>query len=299
MYRLIHSYSGERLNRAVALMNEINSKERIGKRIPVYSGIRDWFVRMRNESLAKNAKKILRIESELSSMGKSPGKLEKYIVKNMDDLTDIFIDIPMRKRELPYVIQIQGLPEFSYYKGRKIPILSMMSEGQTMKKYFNARARLVYESYKSQARSILKLPKYVQAGTTLGAFHAFQHAVAELASQKTEKDSAHIISRYRNLEEKMGQRLYKQYVLTGTPKDYKEFKELVFNPKTIQEEATSHAIWESLPADELMGMKDVGEFAHQAVQELANYNDIDSFTRYLSALKVLIINRSPAVLDLM
>jgi hypothetical protein len=299
MHRLIHSYSGERLNRAVTIMNEINATNRIGRRIPIYSGVKDWFLRMRNESLAKNAQKIWRIEKELQALGNSKGVLEKYIVKNMNDLTDIFIDIPMRKRELPYMIQIQGLPEFSFYKGQKIPLLSLMSEGQTMKKFFNARARLVYESYKSQARSILKLKRYVQAETTLGAFKAFQYSIAELANQKTGAESAKILSRYNNLEEKMAHRLFKQYVENGNIMEYQVFKELIFAPKNIKEEATAHAIWESLPADQLFAIKEVGELAHQAVQELASYNDVDTFTRYLSALKVLVINRNPAVLDLM
>jgi hypothetical protein len=205
----------------------------------------------------------------------------------------------MRKRELPYMIQIQGLPEFSFLKGHKIPLLSMMSEGQTLKKFFNARARLVYESYKGEARSILKLKRYVQAETTFGAFKSFQLSIADLANQKAGGESAKIISRYNNLEEKMGQRLFKQYLENGNKMDYPLFKQLVFSPKNIKEEATSHAIWESLPADQLFAIKEVGELAHQAVQELATYTDVDSFTRYLSALKVLVINRNPAVLDLM
>jgi hypothetical protein len=299
MYRLIHSYSGEKLKHAVDVMNELNATTRIGKRIPIYSGVKDWFLRMRNESLAKNAQKILRLEKELSALGTTKGQLEKFISKNMEDLTDIFIDIPMRKRELPYMIQIQGLPEFSFFRGQKIPVLSLMSEGQTMKKFFNARARLVYESYKGQARSVLKLKRFVQAETTFGAFKSFQLSIAELANQKNTADAAKIISRYNNLEEKMGQRLFKQYLDNGNKMNYSVFKELVFAPKNLQEEATSHVIWESLPADQLFAMKEVGDLAHQAVQELATYTDVDSFTRYLSALKVLVINRSPAVLDLM
>jgi hypothetical protein len=299
MYRVIHSYSGEKLNRAVQVMNEINASERIGNRIPVYSGVRDWFLRMRNESLAKNAEKIRRIEIELNKLGTNKGHLESFISKNIEDLTDIFIDIPLRKRELPYILQIQGLPEFSFYKGQKIPLLSLMSEGQTLKKFFNARARLVYESHKGQARSILKLKKYVQAETTLGAFKSFQISIVGLANQQTSAESAKTLLRYKNLEEKMGQRLYKQYLDTGNRMDYPAFKQLVFSPKNLKEEATSSVIWESIPADQLLGLGEVKELAHQAVQELATYTDVDSFTRYLSALKVLVINRNPAVLDLM
>lgn len=299
MLRLIKSYSGERLDKAVRIMGEINAKDRIGRRIPIYSGVRDWFLRMRNESLAKNAGKILRIEKELATVSSKPGALEAFIHKNIDDLTDIFMDIPMKKREIPYMVQIQGMPEFNFLQGRKIPVLSMMSEGQTMKKVFTARARLVYESYKSEARMTLKLKRYVQAQTTLGAFQSFQYSVAEMASKKSEQEAAKVMADYHALEEKFTKKLFAKYSESGQKMEYKAFKAMVTAPANLKEKATSEAIWEAVPADELMGMKEVGEFAHKAVQELANYNDVDSFQRYLNALRILVINRDPAVLEIM
>ncbi|MDO9181041.1 MAG: hypothetical protein Q7U04_01470 [Bacteriovorax sp.] len=299
MLRLIQSYSGERLNKAVKIMAEIESKDRIGRRIPIFSNIRDWFMRTRNESLAKNASKILRIEKELATLGSKPDALEAYIFKNIDDLTDIFIDIPMKKRELPYIVQIQGMPDFNFLKGRKIPVLSMMSEGQTLKKVFTARARLVYESYKFEARTALKLKRFVQSETTLGAFQSFQFSVAEMASKKTEQEASKIMLEYRNIEEKFTQRLHVEYEKSGQKMDYKLFKNMVTSPANIKERAISEAIWESVPADELMGLKEVGTFAHKAVQELANYTDVDSFQRYINALRILVINRDPAVLEIM
>lgn len=299
MLRLIQSYSGERLSRAVRIMSEIESKDRIGNRIPIYSGVKDWFMRMRNESLAKNANKILRIEKELNDLSTKPGFLEAFVYKNIEDFTDIFIDIPLKKRELPYIVQVQGMPDFNFIQGRKIPLLSMMSEGQTLKKVFTARARLVYESYKSEARSTLRLKRFVQSETSLGAFQSFQVSVAEMASKKTTLEAASIMRDYRNLEEQFTKRLYQKFGESGKKMEYGLFKAMVTNPKNLKEKAMSEAIWEAVPADELMGMKDVGTFAHKAVQELANYNDVDSFQRYLNALRILVINRDPAVLEIM
>lgn len=299
MARLLQSYSGERLDRAIKIMNEVKSREKIGGRIPIFSNTKDWFLKMRNESLAKNASKILRIEKELSLLGSKTGELENYIAKNIEDLTDIFIDIPMRKRELPYVVQIQGMPDFTFFQGRKIPLLSMMSEGQTLKKVFNARARLVYESYKTEARATLKLKRFVQAETTLGAFKSFQLSIAELAGRKSESEAAQIMSEYRQLEEKFASRLFAKYKESSSSMDYKTFKMLITNPTTIKDRALSEAIWESVPADDLMGMKEVQTLAHKAVQDLAGYNDIDSFQRYINALRILVINRTPAVLEIM
>ena len=101
------------------------------------------------------------------------------------------------------------------------------------------------------------------------------------------------------MEDQLTKKLYTQFKASGQNMDYKAFKELLMNPSTIKDKATAEAIWESMPADELMGLKEVGEFAHKAVQDLAKYSDVDSFERYLAALRVLVINRNPAVLEIM
>lgn len=299
MLRLIQSYSGERLARANRVMAEINAVDRIGKRIPIYSGVRDWFLRMRNESLAKNSAKFIRLENELVKLPQTKEAFRGFLSKNMDDLTEVFMDIPMRKRELPYIIQVQGMPHFNLFGGRKIPLLSMMSEGQIMKKLFQARARLTYESYKSQARLSLKIPRRVQAEKAVEVFKQFQLSVAELASRKTPTESRVLLKRYRDFENTMLQKMYSNYTKSGQKMEFVKFRELVVNPKNINEEAIADTIWSSIPEKELLGHKDLTEIAHVAVKELAGYTDINSFERYLNALKVLIVQRNPQVLEIM
>lgn len=299
MLRLIQSYSGERLARANRVMAELNAVDRISKRIPIYSGVRDWFLRMRNESLAKNSAKFMKLENELVKLPQTKEAFRNFLSKNMDDLTEVFMDIPMRKRELPYIVQIQGMPHMNIFGGRKIPILSMMSEGQIMKKFFQARARLTYESYKSGARLSLKIPRRVQAEKAVEVFKQFQLSVAELASRKTPSESKILLKRYRDFENTMMHKMYSNYTKSGQKLDFVKFRELVVNPKNLNEEAISDTIWSSIPEKELLGNKDLTEIAHVAVKELAGYTDINSFERYLNALKVLIVQRNPQVLEIM
>lgn len=318
MLSFIQGYSGERLNKAVRVMAELNSTDRIGGRIPIFSGVRDWYLRMRNESLAKNAAKILRIEQELIALGGKPGQLEGFINRNIESLTDILTDIPFRKREIPYFIFVQGMPEFNFVKGSRIPILSHFSQGQTLRRIFLARSRLVEESFKTQARGILKLKRFAHTDTTYNVFKSFQMSIGELANTKTGAEAAAVMSDYRKLEEKIARKLYTQFTSKEKSLQYKSFqemitsssgskgkaefdafKEMVFNPKTLKEKANVEAIWESVPADELLGMKEVGEAAHKAAQQLSKYSDVDSFERYLNALKLLTINRNSAVLEVM
>jgi hypothetical protein len=297
MYRVIRTYSGERLSSAIRAMAEINNTQKIGNRIPIYRNVKNWFTTMRNESLAKNASKILRIEKELQALPNKPGVLQNYILKNIEDLTDIFIDIPMRKRELPYMIQAQGIPLMNLMGGKKIPILSLMSEGQTLKKIFASRARLVFETYKNSARASLKLGHYVKAETTFAVFNSFQYSVADLAGRVSNEESKKIINEYAVLQTKLAEQLYHEFSSKGSRMEFEAFKKLVFNPINILERAKAEVIWESVPADHLFNMKEMNEIAHKAAKELSNYNDIDSFERYLSALKVLTINRNSAAID--
>lgn len=299
MLRVISSYSGERLNKAVKIMAEIGNPQRTKSGLPIYRNVRDWFLKMRNASLAKNASKILRIEKELGSLANKPGALEGFISKNMDDLTDIFIDIPMRKRELPYIIQVQGMPSFNFFNGRKIPILSLMSEGQTMKQIFQARARLVYEAYKVQARSALQLKTFVRAETTMEAFKAFQLSVTDYAARKSAQESAQMIGDYEKLEVNILNRLFENYTKAGNKIEFENFRRLVMNPTTLKDKASAEVIWESIPAEKLLNVEGLNEVAHKAVMELANYNDMNEFERFLSALKILTIARNPAVLEIM
>lgn len=299
LLRLIQSYSGERLTRANRVMGEINAIDRINKRIPVFSGIKDWFLRMRNESLARNSNKLIKLENELLKLPQNKEAFRKFLSNNIDDMTEVFMDIPMRKRELPYIVQVQGMPHFNLFGGRKTPLLSSMSEGQIMKRIYQARARLVYESYKSQARLSLKIPRRVQAEKAVEVFKQFQLSVAEVASRQSTGESRAILKKYRDFENTILQKMYSNYIKSGQKIEYVKFRELIINPKNINEEAIADAVWASIPEKELLGNKNITDIAHVAVKELAGYTDVNSFERYLNALKVLIIQRNPQILEIM
>ena len=298
MQRLMNSYSGEKLNNSLRIMSELNAVDRVDG-VPIFSGIKDWWLRIRNEALAKNAAKIVRIERELASVGNSSGELEKYIAKNIEDLTDIFYEIPFRKREIPYFVFVQGSPEFNFYKGKRIPVLSEMSQGQTLRRLFMARSRLVHESIKAKQRYHLKLPRHVQSETTFKLFTAFKQSIVELASRKSVPEARKILGQYRSLEEQMARKLHSKYKAGGDKMEFKKFKNLIFNPVNREEKATAETIWESVPAAELMKMKELEDFAHIVVQGLSKYDNVDSFDKYINALKILMVNKNVAVLEIM
>ena len=296
MLRTVQGYTGDRLQRAIGVMDEIDTVDRINKR-GVFGGMKDWYLRMRNETLAQNASKLLKLEKDLAAMGTSRGKMQAYVQNNIENITDIFIEIPMKKREVPYFVLVQGSPHMSFMKNQKLPIVGMLSEGQILKKVVTARARLVHESYKAQARLTLKLPKYVNSETGYDVFKAFQDSVVEMINKNAKKDTKALMKEYRDFEDAVAKQLYDKY--PGQSKvPYADFKSMVLTPKNLQQKATAEAIWESVPADELYKMPAMGKYAHKVAEQLSNYSDIDSFERYLSALRVLTVNKNAAVLEI-
>lgn len=299
MLRFVQDYSGERLHRALRVMNEIESSERIANRFPVFGAAKDWFLRLRNEHLAKNSSKILKLETELREIASNKKSLDNYILKNIDDITDIFIDIPMKKREIPYFIFAQGMPDFSTKSGKAIPILSKMADGQIVRRIITARSRLVLESYKAKARVLFKINKDVKSDTFYRTYKAFQVSIAEVANKKSGQELASFMGSYRRLEESLTRKLYVKFANSGQKMEYNKFKNLINSPKNLNEQAQAEALWESVPVNELLNIKEIDEIASKVAKELSSYKDVDSFERYLGALKLLTADKNPAVLEIM
>jgi hypothetical protein len=296
------------LNRAAHALKSLGHIGRGISRTPykIWTAIR----KMRVEHLAKNADKIRNLEAEMKLLAKNGGDLEQFILKNMDDLTDILMKAPMRKRELPYLILWQGAPHVQ--KVGQVPFLHSMADGMILRKFFNARGRLVYESLKAEARTAIGLSTFVSADTTMGAFKSFQESIANAATEMTEVEGKKLLTKYKKLETEIAENLLESYTTRGGDGVFKfkqgkkvydmnveTFKKLIFNPQSPADNALGHAIWESMSAEDLFKMKGLNEVAHRVVQELASYKSVDEFQRFLNALKIVIIKRDPGVVEFM
>lgn len=290
--------------------------------------IRNGLRSLRNSHLSKYASQIQRIEREAAELVAKNGNLEEYILKNVDELTDIFKDIPVRKRELPYMFAIQGGPHFGKslssigYKGVNRATY-WASNGLVMRKFFNARSRLIYEGAKAEAKSILGLTTYVSSETALETFRSFQQSVANAASKAQQNVGSEILEKYAQLETKLSQDIFelvkaqvagagklsqlKTSLIGGKGRLLKEFSELddaairkiIFSPETEQEKALGAVVWSSLPIEKLFKMDELGDLAHRVIRELAQYDNVGEYERLLNAFKVLVIKRDPGVVEIM
>ncbi|WP_127716650.1 hypothetical protein [Halobacteriovorax sp. HLS] len=325
---LLQSYSTkwfsshDKLVHARAVMMKANKGE--------YLWGTNWARKLRFEELAKNGSKMKRMTEELAEVAARGDDLTEYLVKNMENLTDIFVKIPVRKRELPYMFFLQGGPHVggvmknttSGFVNRVSGAVYDLADGLIMRKFLNARARLVYESTKATARESFGLSKYVAAETTFEALKAFDKTVddAILSSSKAKskklaadmevfKDAVanRVHAFAKNKVDQQGLMKFISQLKKGEQAAFKEFveltpdavKKLLFNSKGPKQEALAQVIWSAVPVDDVFETKQLGDMAYKVVRELSEYNTASEFDKFVSALKILIISRDPGVVEIM
>lgn len=292
----------------------------------VANGLRHFFY----SHIAKHSDNILRIHKELKGLLNRKGVLEDYIFKNMDDLTDIFMEIPVRKREVPYMILVQGGPHLGKSIssigprfGGNLLRLYNHSNGIVVKKYFTARSNLIYESMKARARQTLGLKSYISSESAFESYKAFQKSVARTTDNLADDAKDQFLKKYMDLENELSQQVFTSITedagidgnwskLRNTigksksrfPEELDNLnvdtiKRLLFHASTEQEKALGNILWSSLPVEKLFGVDEMGEVAHRVIRELSDYNSVDEFQDFVNALKVLIIKRDPGVIEIM
>lgn len=312
LLKLVKSYSGKRLDDAVKTMARIESGKGLVSRIPLVGKMVNGIKKMRVAHLAANATKIKALEEALEQVVKNGGDLEKFVLKNMDDLTEVMIKVPMRKRELPYLFFLEGGYHYLMpYVTKRLPFIGTVSDGMIMKQLFNARARLVFEGLKAEARAALGIAPYVAAETSLGVFRGFEQAVAQAIDAAPVEEARRLTSELDGVKKKVIETLqerlqegdirsfrFRHQLSEAVNFDAQTLQRIVFEPANLDEEALGGVLWEALKTEDVFKLSDLGDIAHKVAQKLSNYNDADDFDRYLAALKVLTIKRDPAVIQI-
>ncbi len=328
LHHLMSSYA-KRVPKATKQMARYEEGTSLLGKVTLLPWIRNGIRSLRSAQLAKYGDDIIRIEKELAELVAKNGDLEEYVLKNVDDLTDIFMKIPVRKREIPYMFFIQGGPHLGKSlssvggKTAKAMQLHRFSNGLVMRKFFNARSRLIYESMKSQAREVLGLKTYLASETAFEAFEAFQKSVAQVSDKADDATKAAILSQFDDLQDKLSKEIFDQVsmqlenvggmhkfkntlfkgrarIYTDMEKmDLEEMKRLLFRAETEHERAIAATIWSTQPVEKLFELQEVGDVAHRVIRELSQYDNVEEFQGLLNALKVLTIKRDPGVVEIM
>jgi hypothetical protein len=170
------AYRGDKIKFAVDMVAKAKRKE-------FWFG-KNWWVKFRFGHMAdvsenmKNMRghlEVLEQTGKLSINGRVVTTLEGYILENMEEVSKVFIKMPVRKRELPFMIFWLGGPEVTsptlarltgikwFKSGQSLRYGGMhwMGNGIAMKKLINSRAILLSEIQRNVVNNILKVPQEV------------------------------------------------------------------------------------------------------------------------------------------
>lgn len=267
------------------------------------SKILNFFREMRYGHMGRHATKVKKMIKELK---RNPDvNLSKYIEENIDELTDFFVDVSSRKREWPYMMFLQGGPHIGGLISGKRASFQFLADGIIMRKFFNARARLILESTKKEARDILGLAPNVRADRAVEVVRAFNESVASAALKMPQKEAIALAEAYGKLQKEVsGEILNGNYnkklaKLLGNDVSEARIKSLMFHSTTIEEQALGNALWKIVDIENFIGTKSLEGMAHQVIRKLSLYNNTAEFNDYLNALRVLVMKKQKGIVEIL
>ncbi|MFG1500915.1 hypothetical protein ABMA70_11975 [Halobacteriovorax sp. XZX-3] len=264
----------------------------------------NWIVRAWNENtanLAKNRRQFLKIYDELQRLPEA--ELADYIAKNADTLTEIFVKIPLRKRDFPYML-IQGAPHTGGFFGKRLPVISAVGEGVLMRKIFTARARLISEVARRSARETLGMKKVLMAETVGDIYRGLEVSVLEALPKMSKKEVTEVETMIatvkekaisgivRNLEnDRAAVKFMNKYNVSFdglTPEQtFSELNRILYSPNGTVENTLSRYLWASADVEGLFKSPEFSGLAYKVMRDTMKEENIGSLQRYLNALKVL------------
>jgi hypothetical protein len=305
--REFKAISGKKVEGAIARMEE---------KLPEAKGINAWFIKMRSEHLYQYRESIALVKKNLEEAMASGKSFDDFVRENIGDLTNIYARAPFKKRTLPHMILVQGANHGTEFGlGRSQQLLGGVADSLLTKKIFQARARLLVEIYRREAKAALDLPEIAGSLKTYKVFKAFNQKIVDrlgdTASNLTRAQRSEMLSKYKELQEAATREVWDSYLAKrGANGQFKignetynltedQVKRILFSPRNIKEEVLAEKLWAQLDVHKILGMEELPEFAHLAAKNLSNYKNVGDYEDFLSALRVLVMKNKPEVVDFM
>ena len=75
-----------------------------------------------------------------------------------------------------------------------------------------------------------------------------------------------------------------------------ELVRILFEPQNPTEKVMAETLWNNTPTSKLFKVEELEEPADFMVRRLSKYDNLDTFEKYLAALKILTITKRPSVI---
>ena len=283
------------------------------------------YLKWRFEHLLSNGEDILQLEKMMEKVIFRNDDFQLFLENNMDLITKVFAKLPVRKREFIHMALLQGGPNLSgNILGRRIPYLYEMADGLMMRKFVNARNRLLLEDLSRSSREILGQSSHVASEIAQTSVHDFTVAINELKTRKLKNIATRKVTfLFESLKDdvtKMAMAAFKspkyKSKMKSIIKNYSkstqlslregkltevELKRLLFEFEdlTIEEQNFAASLWEIMPVNEVFKLNQFNKLSHEVVLGFSNYEGVDDFTKYLNALKIQLFNKNDLLMDYM
>lgn len=168
------AYRGDKIKYAVDMVAKAKRKE-------FWFG-KNWWVKFRFGHTADVAENMINMRRHLETLestgklvinGRTVTTLEGYFLENIEEVSKVFINMPVRKRELPFMFFWLGGPEVTsptlaritginwFKSGQSLRYGGMhfMGNGIAMKKLINSRAIVLSEIQRNIVNNILRVPQ--------------------------------------------------------------------------------------------------------------------------------------------
>jgi hypothetical protein len=243
-----------------------------------------------------HARKMRDFIRELFVLEKTGGSLEHFIEKNADDLREVLTNLPIRKREIPYHVLMQGSPvSFSSMPGLR-QTLGIVEESLEARKIAVAAETILFEVARKNAYQKLGLAPQVAVHSTYSVMNEFiELSRSELVREPNPKFS-------RKLSEFQAQvagrvfEFQKQVNPQAALPEGAELVRILFEPQNPTEKVMAETLWNNTPTSKLFKVEELEEPADFMVRRLSKYDNLDTFEKYLAALKILTITKRPSVI---
>lgn len=250
--------------KAVKIAKKIQGKEKL-----------NFFENWRYKNLIQNEKNIIELFEKIkniSNVTATPGalvpidqriNLGEFLGENIDMISKIMIDMPLKKREYPYLIFALGGPVLSKKSlsglAHLFRPLHLFPDLSLLQRLLIARNDLLVENLQIIARKTLKMPQLHEPTPFYHLFSAFLKESTKFVT--TPSNFKHIDIQKKNLAllddalDKINLKIFKNDASKVIVNHFFEeeltlpfMKKLLFNPETIKEKSISRLIWEQLPS---------------------------------------------------
>ncbi len=315
MADFLDSYLGRRLRKAQRWINPLTGEKipfaqrpRSG-RIPLIGRGVGW-MRQREtvQNLVKQSQDIQSIRSDLLELSQTGENLETYIGRHAERLTNIFANLPYRKREFPHLFSLQG-GYHHYLSHINYPprTWGAVSDGVVMEAYFRSRARLVYEFNTKAARARFGLSPNVITESSLESMNHFSDAYLKALSKTSGEERRALEESYESFINGLTLRVFESPELAKLFKkgrapdnlNLEDYRRILFNPRKGEEEIFSEKLWKSMNTESIFQLDAGKDFSNKIHQQLTNFNNPNEFQYYLSTLKVILTKSAdPLIIDI-